>query len=248
MIRRALAKRYAGTGGAAPGGDGIEIWDDVRSAVGRAGRGCRSVADWRLPALPARPGWPAWPSWPGWRGKRGGEAADPPGPAGTAANIGEHRIREDDLGDRLARLRGGRPERASLVLAGVAANLFRAKGEQPEIDVGDDPEGGPDGWPDRVCILAGGEDSRTAVLCISRPPDARVGADTVVRFRRECGEAGIKRAIVITDSAFSTRCRREADGGSIKMELWDWPRLGRELRTHLLGVPERRDAGFPAGA
>lgn len=233
MIR--LAKRRAEAGGETPGDDGIEIWDDIMSVMGGAGRMCRAVADWRLPALPS------WPSWPNRRGRRGGEAAGQSKPPGTAANAGEHRISEGDLGDRLERLRGGRPERAGHVLAGVVANMLKAKGERPElVDAGDSRK---DGLSDAAYILAGKEDSPTAVMCVSRPAGVRVEADEVARFRRECEESGIKRAIVVTDSAFSAGCRRETDG--VKMELWDWRKLERNLRTHLLGEPERRDEGLP---
>ncbi|MCE2508986.1 MAG: restriction endonuclease [Nitrosopumilaceae archaeon] len=236
MIRWALARRYSeDAGAAAPGDGGIDIWDEVRPVVGGARRLRRAVADWRRPD---------WPSWPGWPGRRGGEAADRPGPAGTAANAGEHRISEDDLDDRLARLRGGRPERAGRVLAGVAANLFRAKGEPLDLaGAGNDPEERPDGWSDVECMLAGEEGSRTAVMCVSRPSGAPVDAGMVAGFRRECEEAGVERAVVITDSAFSDRCRLEENRDGTKVELWDWPKMRRELRTHLLGMRDRSDAG-----
>ena len=235
MIRLALARRCAEAEGAP---DGIEIWDDVRSIVGGVKRGCRALTDRRLPALPAKP------ARPNRRGRRGGEAAGPGKPPGTAANAGEHRISEGDLGDRLERLRGGRPERAGHVLAGVVADMLKARGERPEpVDAGGRRKDGPDGLSDAAYILAGQEDKPTAVMCVSRPAGVRVEADAVARFRRECEESGIERAIVATDSAFSAGCRRETDG--VRVELWDWPKLERHLRTHLLGEPERRDGGLP---
>ena len=129
------------------------------------------------------------------------------------------------------------------VLVGVAANLFRAKGELLDLaGAEDDPEERPDGRPDAEYLVADREGSRTAVMCVSRPPGAPVDAGTVAEFRRECEAAGVKRAVVVTDSAFSVKCRLEVDMGDAKVELWDWPKLRRELRTHLLGVRERLDA------
>ena len=147
--------------------------------------------------------------------------ASRPGPAYTAANAGVHRIGEDDLGDRLARLHGGRSERASRVLASVAANLFRAKGKPLDLAGAEDNPEGPDGWPDAEYLLADKDGSRTAVMCVSRPPGAPVDAGMVTEFRWECEEAGVKRAVVITDSAFSDRCQLEANRDGAKVELRD---------------------------
>ena len=106
----------------------------------------------------------------------------------------------------------------------------------------DDPEEGPDGWPEAEYLLADKECSRTAVMCVSRPPGAPVDAGTVAEFRRECEEVRAKRAAVITDSAFFGKCRLEVDMGGAKVWLWDRLRLRRDLRTHLLGVREGADA------
>ena len=84
-------------------------------------------------------------------------------------------------------------------------------------------------------MLAGGEGGRTAVMRVSRPSGAPVDVDTVARFRLKCEGAGVGRAMVITDSAFTDECRLET-GGGVEMELWNWDRLRWELQTHLLGV------------
>lgn len=222
MIRRALARRYSeDAGGAAPGDGGIDIWDELRSISDGAKSVRQAVAGWSLPDRP---------SWPGWPGRK---AADRPGPVGAAANAGEYRISGDDLDDRLARLHGGRPERAGQVLAGVTANMFRARGERPEL--AGDPES-PGGMSDVEYMLAGGAGGRTAVMCVSRPSGAPVDAGMVARFRRKCEETGVKRAIIITDSAFTDGCRLEENGDGVEMDLWDWDRLWWQLQTHLLGV------------
>lgn len=237
MIRRWLARRElgsdsgraaadGGSGGSADGG--IELWDECRTVAGGIGRVRRAIPGWRGPARRDGSGKPR-------KGVTG---------PGKAANVGEYAIIEGDLDGRLVRLSRGNPDRMDCVLAGVAANLFRAKGEAPEIaESRDAPEDRPDGWPDGVQMVIGKKRSRTAVACISGRPGGPAIAQKVVGLREECRKAGIRKAIVVTDLAVVGDCRDET-GTGVKVEIWDWRKLKGELRTHLLGLKGSPDTSF----
>ena len=221
IVRRRALRELASGSGRAESGGGMDFWDECRTVGGGIDMVRRAIRGWRRPAR-GRPGKP-----------RKGTA----GP-GKAANVGEYAIIEGDLDGRLMRLGRGNPERMGRALTGVVANLFRSKGESPEIAGSRDaPEDRPDGWPDGAHMMLGKGRSRTAVVCISGQPDGPEISQKVAGLREACRTAGIRKAIVVTDRASVGECRDETDG-DIKVDVWDWTKLDGELRTHLLELQD----------
>lgn len=159
-------------------------------------------------------------------------------------NRGFYSIKHSDLDDRLRRLRGGRFGRPGFAFECVMANLFQAKGYWVTKGYNvDDWEGLPYG--DRQTSDMGIDLSveragrKTVVQCKHYVEGTPVGGEDVNKLLGSVSHTGAKAGVFVTTSAFTKQCyeiQRSSLATDVNLELWDWPKVKDEMRTHLLGA------------